>query len=128
MLIPPGPGNPRAFVIFSLPGGRALHGTCKVVDRGRGVYRPGICLDRTFLRQTRVIKEFKLHVSRKQQTAGSNFLVKFSLNVFVSYFLSCVERISMPRHCSFKTTSSFTLYCLQYRKIFLCLQCLPFDV
>ena len=47
-------------------------------------------------------------------TANGRFelsgLEKFSLNVFVSYFLSCVERIIM--YFSFKTESSFTLYCL----------------
>ena len=83
LLIPPGPGNPRVFVIFSLPGGRALHGTCKVVDRGRGVYRPGICLDRTFLRQTRVIKEF-LKASRFQETASGRF--ELSCQIFVERF------------------------------------------
>jgi hypothetical protein len=39
-----------------------------------------------------------------------NFLPKFSFKVFVSYFLSCVERIIT--HCSFKTTSYFILYSL----------------
>jgi hypothetical protein len=49
------------------------------------------------------IREFKLHISGKSKPQVRTFLAKFSLNVFVSYFLSCVERISM--HCSFKTTS-----------------------
>ena len=65
------------------------------------------------------IREFKLHVSGNGKRQVRNFLTKFSLNVFVSYFLSCVERIIM--YFSFKTASSFTLYRLIYRKIFLCL-------
>ena len=56
------------------------------------------------------IREFKLRVSGNGKLQIRTFLAKFSLNVFVSYFLSCVERIVM--HCSFKTASSFTLYCL----------------
>ena len=52
----------------------------------------------------------KLHVSGNGKRHVRNFLAKVSLNVFVSYFLSCVERIIM--HCSFKKASSFTLYCL----------------
>jgi hypothetical protein len=43
--------------------------------------------------QEYTIREFKLHVSGQQQTAGSNFLPAFSLNIFVSYFLSCVDRV-----------------------------------
>jgi hypothetical protein len=56
-------------------------------------------------------REFKLHVSGNGKRQVRTVLAKFSLNVFVSYFLSCVERIIM--HCSFKTASSFTLYCLK---------------
>jgi hypothetical protein len=46
-------------------------------------------------------------------TANGRFeisLQNFRLYVFVSYFLSCVERIMM--YFSFKTASLFTLYCL----------------
>jgi hypothetical protein len=54
------------------------------------------------------------------------FFAKFSLNV--SYFLFCVERIIM--HCSFKTTSSFTVLFIAslalYRKLFFAWS-LPFD-
>jgi hypothetical protein len=56
------------------------------------------------------IREFKLRVSGNGKRQVRNFLAKFSLNVFVSYFHSCVERIVI--HCSLKTASSFTLYCL----------------
>jgi hypothetical protein len=56
-----------------------------------------------------VNREFKLHVSRNGKRQVRTFLVKCSY-VFVSYFLSYVERVIM--HCSFKTASSFTLYCL----------------
>ena len=55
-------------------------------------------------------REFKLRVSGNGKRHVRTFFAKFSLNVLVSYFLSCVERIVM--HCSFKTASSFTLYCL----------------
>jgi hypothetical protein len=55
-------------------------------------------------------REFKLPVSGNGKRHVRTFLAKFSLNVFVSYFLSCVERIIM--YFSFKTASSFTLYCL----------------
>jgi hypothetical protein len=56
-------------------------------------------------------REFKLRVSGYgKRQIRTFFYSKFPLNVFVSYFLSCVERIVM--HCSFKTASSFTLYCL----------------
>jgi hypothetical protein len=65
-----------------------------------------------------IIREFKLRVSGNGKRQVRTFLAKFPLNVFVSYFLSCVERIVM--HCSFKTTSSFTLYCL-IPYVFLCL-------
>jgi hypothetical protein len=56
------------------------------------------------------VREFKLHVSGNGKRQVRIFLEKFSLNVFVWYFLSCVERIIM--YFSFKTGSSFTLYCL----------------
>jgi hypothetical protein len=65
-----------------------------------------------------VIRKFKLHVSGNSKRQVRNFLAKFSLNVFVSYLLSCVERIIMD--CSFKTASSFTFYCL-IPNFFLCL-------
>jgi hypothetical protein len=55
-------------------------------------------------------REFKLHVSGNGKRQVRTCLAKFPLNVFVSYFLSCVERIIM--YFSFKRTSSFTLYCL----------------
>jgi hypothetical protein len=55
-------------------------------------------------------REFKLHVSGNGKRQARTFLAKFSLNVFVSYFLSCVERIIM--YFSFKTASLLTLYCL----------------
>jgi hypothetical protein len=45
----------------------------------------------------------------KREEPGNEFY-KFSLNVFVSYFLSCVERIIT--YFSFKTASSFALHCL----------------
>jgi hypothetical protein len=69
-------------------------------------------------------REFKLHVSGNGKRQVRIFLAnsEFSLKVFVSYFLSCVERIVM--HFIFKTASSFTLYCL-IRENFLCL---PFAV
>jgi hypothetical protein len=54
----------------------------------------------------------KLHVSGNGKRQVRTFLAKFSLNVFVSYFLSCVERIIM--YFTFKTASLFTLYCLIY--------------
>jgi hypothetical protein len=38
---------------------------------------------------------FKLHVSGNGKRQVQILLAKFSLNVFVSYFLSCVERIIM---------------------------------
>jgi hypothetical protein len=57
-----------------------------------------------------VNREFKLRVSGKGKRQIRTFFAKFPLNVFVSYFLSCVKTIVM--HCSFKTASSFTLYCL----------------
>jgi hypothetical protein len=63
---------------------------------------------------------FTFPENRKRQVR--TFLAKFSLNVFVSYFLSCVERISM--NCSFKTQVHL-LFIAWYRKIFLCL---VFDV
>ena len=56
------------------------------------------------------IREFKLRVSGNGKRQVRTFSAKFSLNVFVSYFLSCVERIIM--YFSFKTASSFTFYCL----------------
>ena len=56
------------------------------------------------------IRELKLHVSGNGKRQVRTFLAKFSLNVFVSYLLSCVERIIM--YFSFKTASSFTFYCL----------------
>jgi hypothetical protein len=55
-------------------------------------------------------REFKLHVSGNGKRQVRIFLAKFSLNVFVSYFLSSVERIII--YFSFKTASSLTLYCL----------------
>jgi hypothetical protein len=55
-------------------------------------------------------REFKLRVSENGKRQIRTFFAKFPLNVFISYFLACVERIVM--HRSFKTVSSFTLYCL----------------
>jgi hypothetical protein len=55
-------------------------------------------------------REFKLRVSGNGKRQIRTFFAKFPLKVFVSYFLSCVERINM--HCSFQTANSFTLYCL----------------
>jgi hypothetical protein len=55
-------------------------------------------------------REFKLGVSGNGKRQFRTFFAKFSLNVLVSYFLSCVERIVM--HCSSKTASYFILYCL----------------
>jgi hypothetical protein len=55
-------------------------------------------------------REFKLQVSMNGKWQVQTFLAKFSSNVFVSYFLSCIERIIT--NFSFKTASSFTLYCL----------------
>jgi hypothetical protein len=63
-----------------------------------------------FLIASTINREFKLRVSGNGKRQVRTFFAKFSLNVFVSYFLSCVERIIM--HCSFKTASSFTLCCL----------------
>jgi hypothetical protein len=57
-----------------------------------------------------VNREFKLHVSGNGKRQVRSFWAKLSLNLFVSYFLSCVERIIMYFSC--KTASSFTLYCL----------------
>jgi hypothetical protein len=52
--IPPPPGQPPGICTVFLPGGRAL--VLAKLSRGRGiVYRPGIWLDRTFLRRTRAI-------------------------------------------------------------------------
>jgi hypothetical protein len=42
-----------------------------------------------------VNREFKLHVSGNGKRQVRTFLANFSLNVFVSYFLSCVKRIIM---------------------------------
>ena len=55
-------------------------------------------------------RELKLRVSGNGKRQVRTFLAKFSLNVFVSYFHVCVERIVM--HCRFKIASLFTLYCL----------------
>jgi hypothetical protein len=49
------------------------------------------------------IREFKLHVSGNGKRQIRIFLAKFSLNVFVSYFLSGVERIIV--YFSFGTAS-----------------------
>ena len=54
--------------------------------------------------------EFKLHVSGNGKRQVRTFLTKLSMNVSVSYFFSCVERLII--YFSFKTASSFTLYCL----------------
>jgi hypothetical protein len=51
------------------------------------------------------IREFKLHVSGNGKRQIRTFLAKYSLNVFVSYFISCVERIIM--YFSFKTDLKF---------------------
>ena len=71
---------------------------------------PVIGIRGTDIRFSDDIREFKLHVSGNGKRQVRTFLAKFSLNVFVSYFLSCVERIIM--YVSFKSASSFTLYCL----------------
>jgi hypothetical protein len=48
-------------------------------------------------------REFKLHVSGNGKRQVRIFMAKFSLKIFVSYFLSSVERIIM--YFSFKTAS-----------------------
>jgi hypothetical protein len=67
-------------------------------------------LNYSLQRSSKSNREFKLHVSGNGKRQVRTFFAKFSLNVFVSHFLSCVERIIM--YFSFKTASSFTLYCL----------------
>ena len=72
------------------------------------------------------IREFKLHVSGNGKRQVRIFLAKFSLNVFVSYFLSCVERIIM--YFSFKT-ASLLFYSLLPDIIKFFFACsLPFDI
>jgi uncharacterized membrane protein len=71
-----------------------------------------------------IIREFKLHVSGNGKRQVRIFLAKFSLNVLVSYFLSCVERIIM--YFSFKT-ASFCSLLLDTVKLFFAWR-LPFDV
>jgi hypothetical protein len=53
-------------------------------------------------------REFQLHVSGKGKRQVRTFLAKFSLNVFVSYFLSYVERIIM--YFSFKRQQVYLLF------------------
>jgi hypothetical protein len=55
-------------------------------------------------------------------------LANFLLNIFVSYFVSCVERIII--YFSFKTCSKFKIYSLLPDTVnffFACMR-LPFDV
>jgi hypothetical protein len=77
-------------------------------------------------RETKVNREFKLHVSGNGKRQVRTFLAKFSLNVFLAYFLSCVERIIM--YFSFKTASKFTYSLLPDTVKLIFAWRFPFDV
>jgi hypothetical protein len=83
---------------------RALRITCSsqvvVIEEEIIEFQIGLILtfNRRSLRDD-VIREFKLYVSGNGERQVRTLLAKFSLNVFVSYFLSCAKRIIM--HCSF---------------------------
>jgi hypothetical protein len=60
-----------------------------------GVTKVRHMFDRATLGRQFILGSKKLHVSGNGKRQIQIFLAKFSLNVFVSYFLSCVERIIM---------------------------------